>query len=62
MTMEDLSRSLSHKGGKFFSNALHFEAHVRSICYLPNGLVHQFCVAIVYQLNVALIYSHWIKT
>ena len=52
---EDLSRSLSHESGKFFSNASHFEAHIRSIHYLCNGLVHQFCISIVYKLNVALI-------
>lgn len=61
MPKEDSSRSLSHEGGKFFSSALHFEAYISSICYLPNGLVHQFCVVFLYKLNGELTHSHWIK-
>lgn len=61
MPKEDSSRSLSHEGGKFFSSALHFEAYISSICYLPSGLVHQFCVVFLYKLNGELTHSRWIK-
>lgn len=56
MPIEDLSNSLRTKGSKClpfkYSN---FEAQ-RNNCYLPKRRVHQFCVLIVYKLNLAFIH------